>query len=47
MKAVTNPEGLIIPISKLLGNYNARAWLLPAPFIIPISKLLGNYNDGI
>ena len=34
----------IIPISKLLGNYNhaiAITWLI---IIIPISKLLGNYN---
>ena len=34
----------IIPISKLLGNYNLNSTLKTASRIIPISKLLGNYN---
>ncbi len=34
----------IIPISKLLGNYNPFMPELIALPIIPISKLLGNYN---
>ena len=34
----------IIPISKLLGNYNAVEKRLARERIIPISKLLGNYN---
>ena len=36
----------IIPISKLLGNYNIREFIKQAHYIIPISKLLGNYNHG-
>ena len=35
---------MIIPISKLLGNYNSRMVISNNPAIIPISKLLGNYN---
>ena len=35
---------LIIPISKLLGNYNSARVVNNAEKIIPISKLLGNYN---
>ena len=35
---------IIIPISKLLGNYNRTADGNSAHSIIPISKLLGNYN---
>ena len=35
---------IIIPISKLLGNYNANALQITPLQIIPISKLLGNYN---
>ena len=35
----------IIPISKLLGNYNALTYLQMLGQIIPISKLLGNYNS--
>ena len=34
----------IIPISKLLGNYNTELVKAFGPEIIPISKLLGNYN---
>ena len=34
----------IIPISKLLGNYNLSCKDKPLLMIIPISKLLGNYN---
>ena len=34
----------IIPISKLLGNYNYHNIFLSSNYIIPISKLLGNYN---
>ena len=34
----------IIPISKLLGNYNRIPTLKQTLLIIPISKLLGNYN---
>ena len=36
--------GDIIPISKLLGNYNSQFAHNPGSVIIPISKLLGNYN---
>ena len=36
----------IIPISKLLGNYNVIALIELFRLIIPISKLLGNYNPG-
>ena len=36
---------VIIPISKLLGNYNCVLNLLSMQAIIPISKLLGNYNE--
>ena len=36
---------LIIPISKLLGNYNIYKSNAPFIYIIPISKLLGNYNE--
>ena len=35
----------IIPISKLLGNYNFGSISQRAFIIIPISKLLGNYNS--
>ena len=35
---------VIIPISKLLGNYNNDYMHKKLGFIIPISKLLGNYN---
>ncbi len=35
----------IIPISKLLGNYNWTAYQSMLQTIIPISKLLGNYNN--
>ena len=35
----------IIPISKLLGNYNYATARPKPPKIIPISKLLGNYNQ--
>ena len=35
----------IIPISKLLGNYNSNLHIYAALIIIPISKLLGNYNS--
>ena len=35
---------VIIPISKLLGNYNYLAVTPQISEIIPISKLLGNYN---
>ena len=35
---------IIIPISKLLGNYNDVRADLDNRVIIPISKLLGNYN---
>ena len=35
---------VIIPISKLLGNYNLRVLDHRIFSIIPISKLLGNYN---
>ena len=34
----------IIPISKLLGNYNWKSYRSTFKSIIPISKLLGNYN---
>ena len=34
----------IIPISKLLGNYNCQQINVCRMLIIPISKLLGNYN---
>ena len=34
----------IIPISKLLGNYNVFILVIMSIKIIPISKLLGNYN---
>ena len=34
----------IIPISKLLGNYNLIINHKTLIWIIPISKLLGNYN---
>ena len=34
----------IIPISKLLGNYNEEVRSSNRLGIIPISKLLGNYN---
>ena len=34
----------IIPISKLLGNYNSKSRWIQDYGIIPISKLLGNYN---
>ena len=34
----------IIPISKLLGNYNRKGFEAFFEEIIPISKLLGNYN---
>ena len=37
----------IISISKLLGNYNIKAWKCIAPSIISISKLLGNYNPWV
>ena len=37
----------IIPISKLLGNYNEVADDIVRVQIIPISKLLGNYNFGL
>ena len=36
----------IIPISKLLGNYNYRIEFDKEYTIIPISKLLGNYNTS-
>ena len=36
---------IIIPISKLLGNYNRIECGKRAFTIIPISKLLGNYNS--
>ena len=36
----------IIPISKLLGNYNTLTLLNSMLLIIPISKLLGNYNSS-
>ena len=36
----------IIPISKLLGNYNCCRNSRFSGCIIPISKLLGNYNLG-
>ena len=36
--------GRIIPISKLLGNYNNNVIEGETVDIIPISKLLGNYN---
>ena len=35
---------MIIPISKLLGNYNIISLVINNNLIIPISKLLGNYN---
>ena len=35
---------VIIPISKLLGNYNNSNNTCDIGYIIPISKLLGNYN---
>ena len=35
---------VIIPISKLLGNYNNVLAEAIKTKIIPISKLLGNYN---
>ena len=35
---------MIIPISKLLGNYNIGSLFIIVGSIIPISKLLGNYN---
>ena len=37
-------SSMIIPISKLLGNYNLKAGDVITVDIIPISKLLGNYN---
>ena len=37
---------MIIPISKLLGNYNPRLATAGTHRIIPISKLLGNYNQN-
>ena len=37
-------RSLIIPISKLLGNYNLDDVDNETETIIPISKLLGNYN---
>ena len=37
---------IIIPISKLLGNYNIKAGGQAKVLIIPISKLLGNYNNS-
>ena len=37
----------IIPISKLLGNYNHFHALFSEYNIIPISKLLGNYNNAL
>ena len=37
----------IIPISKLLGNYNAYGGSMHSRAIIPISKLLGNYNPSL
>ena len=36
----------IIPISKLLGNYNKGKQIGITGRIIPISKLLGNYNEA-
>ena len=39
--------GLIISISKLLGNYNSPRLRLGSVLIISISKLLGNYNRDI
>ena len=38
---------VIIPISKLLGNYNEPIDYNRQIYIIPISKLLGNYNEEI
>ena len=44
MKAMQRVGADIIPISKLLGNYNNGSNDAIAEAIIPISKLLGNYN---
>ena len=44
MQKIKAAGGVIIPISKLLGNYNLEVRRSRVLGIIPISKLLGNYN---